>query len=77
MLHSIKVTDDVLKALQEEQRPRESYTDVIARLLDIMRALRGLEPILRGSNSFHEWKRQREAEAMAAIAQRGGYDKEG
>ncbi len=62
----IKLGDDVYNGLREMQAPRESYSEVVARLLDIWRALHGLEPILRGSIAYHEFKARQAEKAAAA-----------
>lgn len=67
MARVIKVDDEVYMGLRELQAPRESYSEVVARLLDIWRALHGLEPILRGAIAYHEFKAQQAAEAAAAL----------
>lgn len=62
MTHTIRIDDEVYKGLQEIQAPRESYSDVICRLLDLLRSIRGLEPILRGSLAYNAWRQQRDVE---------------
>ena len=67
MSRVIKVDDDVYLGLREIQAPRETYSEVVARLLDIWRVLHGLEPILKGSIAYHEFKARQAAEAAAAL----------
>lgn len=62
MTHTIRVDDQVYDGLRAIQAPRESYSDVICRLLDLRRMITGLEPILRGSHAYHAWRAQRDAE---------------
>ena len=56
MSHTIKLQDKEFKDLQELQGPRETYNDVINRLLAMWRALRGIEPIIRGNKAYQEFK---------------------
>ncbi len=55
MSHSIKVQDKEFEELQKIQGPRETYNDVVSRLLDIYRMLRGVEPMLSGHKAYQEF----------------------
>ena len=55
MSHSIKVDDKTYRTLQEIQGSRETYNGVIARLLDMHRMLRGIEPMLAGHKAYQEF----------------------
>ncbi len=66
MSKAIKLNDDVYEGLRKIQAPRETYSEVVARLLDLWRTLNGLEPILRGSIAYQEFKDRQAAKAAAA-----------
>ena len=53
MSRSIKVSDQVFKELQELQEPRDTYSEVIARLIKITKELRGVSAIL-GPSHYHK-----------------------
>jgi len=57
----IRVSDDVYQDLEMVRDKRETMSQVVDRLIDLWRMLNGIEPVLRGDISFHEWKdRQKE-----------------
>ena len=55
MSHSIKINDLTYNDLREIQGPRETYNDVVSRLLDIYKMLRGVEPMLAGHKAYQEF----------------------
>lgn len=61
MPHSIKVSDEVYKGLQAIQGPREVYSEVVGRLLDIRRQLVGLDPLLTGHKAYQEFRQRQTA----------------
>ena len=58
--HTIRVSEEVYQGLHDFQSPRETHSDVVAKLLNIVRALKSLEPILAGQKAYHEWKQRQE-----------------
>ena len=69
MSKSIKVKEEVYNMLLEIQRPRETFTQLIARLLLMNELLTKIEPIIRGQHQFYEEKVRKANEAKAALAQ--------
>ncbi len=67
MSKSIKVSEDVYKMLQELQRPRETFSELIERLLVAAVLLSKLEPIIRGQQALSEWKVQQLEKQKAAL----------
>jgi len=51
---TIRVTDNVYRELQEIQAPRETYSEVIERLLSTIRPLREMSTILGPSHYLKE-----------------------
>ena len=70
MFHSIKVDDQVYVKLQLMQKPRESYNDVVTRLIGLYLCLNDLEPVIRGSVNYLEWQKGVQ-DAKAAADRRG------
>ena len=66
MSQTIKVSPEVYQGLRDMQAPRESYSDVIVRLIDVWRALNNIKPILAGMRSYHEFEKNRDKAAPAA-----------
>jgi predicted CopG family antitoxin len=63
MSKSIKVTEEVYQELQALQRTRETYNDVIARLIAVDKGIRGLYTVVGGVQAFADWQnRQFKAE---------------
>lgn len=69
-LHSIKVDDQVYQSLQLLQKPRESYNDVVTRLIGLYLCLEELEPVIHGSVNYLAWRRSVKDEPKA-IDRRG------
>ncbi len=55
MSRSIKISEESYQTIREMQGPRETYKDVVERLLDMWRMLRGLEPLLSGHKAYQEF----------------------
>ena len=55
-------TYDELEKLREK---RETFNEVVARLIDIRRMIMGIEPILAGQKAFQEFKSARQAQKEA------------
>jgi len=66
MSKPLKIEDEVYYDLTQEKVGNETYSQVIARLLDILRMLRGIEPKLRGHTAYQEFKSASEAQQEAA-----------
>lgn len=58
MAKQIRVSDDVYQMLLEIQRPRETFSELIARLLKMYQLLIAAEPIISGQHSYLEWKKE-------------------
>jgi len=58
MSKSIKVSDQVFKELQKLQEPRQTYSDVIAILIQVVTELRGVSAILGPSHYLKERPRE-------------------
>lgn len=58
MSKTIKVSDEVFSDLQELQGPRETYSHVIERLVQIVKELRGVSTILGPSHYLKERPRE-------------------
>jgi hypothetical protein len=65
MSHSIKLQDETHTTLDQLRGKGETYSQAVDRLLDLWRIIRGVEPVLRGSYVYHEWKQRRAQEAAA------------
>jgi predicted CopG family antitoxin len=57
MSKSIKVTEEVYQELRELQRTRETYNDVIARLIAVDKGLMGLYTVVGGVQAFADWQK--------------------
>ena len=66
MSHSIKISDEVLDDLRSLQRPRETYNELINRLLNVFKLMEQVKPFL---DRYHEELKQKvekiEKEALA------------
>jgi len=58
MSKSIKVSEEVYQLLLEMQRPRETFSDLVKRLLTAATLLTRIEPIIRGQHEFAKWKKE-------------------
>jgi predicted CopG family antitoxin len=56
MRRSIKVSDKVYQALLEEQRPRETFDDVVNRLLEIKAKVMELIEVMNKVPAYLAWK---------------------
>lgn len=56
MSKSIKVSEEVYQELRGLQRTRETYNDVIARLIAVDKGLMGLYTVVGGVKAFGEWQ---------------------
>lgn len=66
MSKSIKVSDEVYRELLLIQRPRETFSEIIGRLLKVSDLFAKAEPILRGQHDFLEEQRRRADAEKAA-----------
>ena len=58
MSKTIKLNEEVYQQLRGLQRTRETYNDVIARLIAVDKGLMGLYTVVGGVQSFAEWQRE-------------------
>lgn len=65
MSKTIRVEDEVYTELEAVRDKRETFSQAIARLIDVRRMVLGIEPILRGQQAFQEFKHAREAKKAA------------
>ena len=65
MKKSIKITDEVYQSLLSMQRPRETFSAILQRLIQLETLLRKAEPIIRGHQAYERW--QKEQEELAKI----------
>ncbi len=64
MSKQIRVDDQVYERIASIQRPRETLTNVISRLLDVYDIMMKVEPIIRGQHELSKWQaEQREKQA--------------
>ena len=63
---SIKVSEDVYQLLLEMQRPRETFSELINRLMTAAALLMKVEPLIRSQLNFLEDK-LRKADAEKAL----------
>lgn len=68
MPHQIRVSDEVYQMLLALQRPRESFSELIGRLLTAAVLLSKIEPLLQGQHEF--LKRQVEKHEQEKAAER-------
>lgn len=61
MKKSIKVSEDVYHALIDLQRPRETFSDVVQRLLDVHAGVQQLIKVMDDVPAYKLWKAQQEA----------------
>jgi len=66
MSKTVRVEPEVYDELERIREKRETFSQVISRLVDIRRMVLGIEPILRGQKAFNEFKAQRDQEKAAA-----------
>ena len=59
MSKQLKIEDEVYNDLTTTKGPGETYSQLIARLLDIRRMVLGVEPLLKGQEAYAEFKRTR------------------
>lgn len=57
----IRVSNETYNELEQLMDKRQTFNQVVARLIDIQRMVLGIEPILRGQKAFQEFKSAREA----------------
>lgn len=63
MPKSIKVSDKVYQALRKLQRPRETFSVEIARLLEIYDNMSVLRSILEGTREYAKWRDEQDERA--------------
>ncbi len=63
MSKSIKVSEEVYQELLLIQRPRETFSEVIGRLLRVTELLMKAEPIIRGQHEYLESRRAEQEKA--------------
>lgn len=56
MNHSIKVSEETYQELLKLQRPRETFSEIVERLLVVQSKLRELANIIEGQAAYAEWK---------------------
>ncbi len=61
MSKSIKIAEPVLDGLRALQRPRETISETIRRLLFMYELLLKVEPIIKGQQSYLEWQKEQRA----------------
>ena len=61
MKKSIKVSEDVSHALIDLQRPRETFSDVVERLLDIHEGVQQLIKVMEVVPAYQLWKARQAA----------------
>jgi len=66
MSRLIKLDDRVYHDLTMEKTGNDTYSQVVDRMLDIMRAIRGIEPILAGQKVYQEFKEKQRLAKEAA-----------
>lgn len=59
MSKQVKIEDEVYTDLTQNKGPGETYSQLIARLLDIRRMVLGAEVILHGQKAIEEFRRAR------------------
>ena len=57
---TIKLDENTYNNLDDVREKHETFTQVVSRLIDLYRTLRGMEPILRGSTAYHEFRKTQE-----------------
>lgn len=58
MSRSIKVSDEVYQALLDNQRPRETFSEEIARLLKMTELLKAAVPLIHQQTIRLDWQRE-------------------
>lgn len=53
---TIRVKEDTWNRLEQERDWKETFDTVISRLLDIHDMVRGVEPLLKGSKAFNDFR---------------------
>ena len=66
MSKSIKVSEKVYQLLLEMQRPRETFSEEVQRLLTAAALLTKIEPIIRGQHEFTKWQQEQREQEKAA-----------
>ncbi len=66
MNRSIKVSDEVYQDLARLQRPRETYSEVVNRLINLYDLIGKASPLLHGAAGLHELERLREKTAATS-----------
>ena len=61
MSKSIKIAEPVWDRLRVIQRPRETISEVIQRLIFMFELLLKVEPIIKGQQSYLEWAKEQRA----------------
>ena len=67
MNRSIKVSDDVYAGLGKLQRPRETYSDVVTRLLGLYTLLAKADPMIHSADDLQRWEAMHAAEKAPAV----------
>lgn len=66
MAHQIRVSDEVYQKLLNDQRPRETFSEEVERLLNVQVKAVELSNILKGQAAYAEWKLKQLKEAPPA-----------
>ena len=56
---TIKLDEITYNNLDDVREKHETFTQVVSRLIDLYRTLRGMEPILRGDAAYNEFREAR------------------
>lgn len=65
MSHSIKVSDQVYQSLLALQRPRETFSGIIQRLIVNNALLTTALPLVRGHKNYAQWQKDQDELARA------------
>ncbi len=66
MNRSIKVSDEVYNDLLQLQRPRETFSEVVGRLLSLYSLITKAEPIIKGAEAY---LRSHQGDDLQAVGQ--------
>lgn len=70
MSKSIKISEEVYERLEQFRDKRESFSQAVERLLDMVDRLGELREVLGGPVKFREWEREKSREVDSADAVR-------
>lgn len=61
MSPTIRISDEAVEGLNRIQRPRETRSEEILRLLGVFEAMNRLSEVTRTKPEYQEWKKRKEA----------------